>query len=381
MKFKNIIIILLLLLISCGGDILEEDDRDQNAGSKIYVVGGLSGTGIGTTVSGIDVYNIDTNSWDTNVTTLPTPVSFAGAVTYTRPADGHHLLIVVGGFDSSGVVRNLVQIYDIESDSWSYGASMTVPLANINAIRVYDKIFVMGGTTGNSSAAWAATNLTYEYDIGGSWAARTSYGTAASERFMYSFNDVIYNIGGRSGAAAVAASAHDGYIVALASTAPLTAGGEVAISTARTGIAGAMWVPEDGPARIFLIGGFGAPAGCTTNCIIDNIGILAAGSTPQSLAQYLKYPFTGTSTWFTSPTVSTMIQYPLNIGFGSAVISGNVLYHFGGTISIVTTPTKLASGTTAAYSTKLTELPVNIWTQLPTMPVGRYGHTAVLVNR
>jgi len=374
---KSIFIILLLFsfLTSCGEILTEDEASDSTDNSQIYIVGGLSGPSIASTVAKIDAYNPETNTWVEKVATLPTPVSFAGATSYTRPSDGHTLLIVIGGFDSLGIAQGLVQIYDINTGTWSNGNPITAAVrANIYATRVYDKIFILGGTSGNSNSAWSGVNTNYEYTIDSTWNTRTALAANVSERFSYAFNDVVYHIGGRSSAAAVAATEHNGWSV---SRLAVTSSTETVISTPRTGMAGAIWVPDNKAAKIFLIGGFSSFTGTPTSCVIDNSSITA--SSASTLFQYLDYPFiTTTTAWVGSGTIT---QYPAAIGFGSSVIYENTLYHFGGTGSVVTSPSKLASGSSSAYSTDLTALPGNTWSAIENMPTGRYGHVAVLIQK
>lgn len=339
----------------------------------IWLVGGLSGTQATSVITQMDLFDPVTLTWYTNIASNAAgtyvPVSFAAVESYKRPSDGHHLIIVIGGFDSTGLVRNLVQIYDIEDDSWSNGSVIPAARAGITAARVYDKIFIMGGTSNNASAAWNGNTTSYEYTIGSSWNTRTAV-TAVTERFLYPYNDVVYHIGGRSAAGAVATQAHEGYsVTGLA----VTGSTEVVMSTARTGVAGSVWVPSNGPAKILLIGGYSAFTGTPTACIVENAAITV--STSQNLFQYLNYPFVSPSAWV------ACTAYPLTVGFGSSAVYGSVLYHFGGTVSVVTSPTRLASGSAAVYSTDLTTLPSNTWTSVTSMPIGRYGHAAVTLQQ
>jgi hypothetical protein len=338
---------------------------------SIWIVGGLNGYQSSTVVAQIDAYDPVTSTWYANVASAATgtyvPVSFAGVAGYTRPSDGHHLIIVIGGFDSTGVVRNLVQIYDIENNSWSNGTTMTAARANIYAARYYDKVYVIGGTTANAGIAWAGSATNYEYTIGSGWNTRTAAAANVTERFVYAYNDIIGHIGGRSAAATITPTAHKGYSITLAAA---TGYAEVAMSTNRTGVTGGVWIPSNGAAKVLLVGGFSALTGTATCSIVENTATTV--STPSSLFQYLNSPFTAPAVW----TAGT--AYPLTIGFGAAVVYGNTFYNFGGTVSVVSNPTRLASGNAAAYSTDLTALPTNVWTPVSNMPIGRFGHCAVI---
>jgi hypothetical protein len=348
----------------------------------IWVVGGVSGTTVSTTVDQLDLFDPVTGIWYPAVTSFTTgsrtPVCFAGAVGYERPLDGHHLILVFGGFDSTGAVRTLVQIYDIESNAWSTGTPLPSARANIYAARVDEKVYILGGTTAAAAVAWSGTaapvEYNHQYSIGGdSWIVRVDYAAARnSERFTYVYNDIVYNIGGRSAAAAVTASAHDGY--SNTSNLLTTGATEVLMATPRTGVSGALRIPATGPAQILLLGGFSAltdAAGGITisNCIMEAAEVQA--STSSNLFQYLNYPFVAPSSW------QAGTAYPVSIGFGAAAIYGNTFYNFGGTLSLVSTPSRNASGSAAAYYTDLTTLPANTWTSITNMPVGRYGHSAV----
>jgi len=129
------------------------------------------------------------------------------------------------------------------------------------------------------------------------------------------------------------------------------------------------------------IGGFSALTGTTGYSVLQ--GTTAATAT--SLVHYLTYPFTAPSAWTAAANA-----YPINVGFGSAVIyySSSLtpryrLYYFGGTQSLVSAA---ANGLSTVYWSDLpvTGPPVswpNTWTAGTGMPGGRYGHTALLIRQ
>jgi N-acetylneuraminic acid mutarotase len=326
----------------------------------IWLFGGLAGSTYANPVQQVDLYDPVTDTWYANVTSLPTPVSFAGAASYGGR------IFVFGGFTTAGTAVPTVQIYTVSSDTWTTGTDMLAVRANIHAATVNDKIYVLGGTTGNASALWAASNLTYEYTPGGTWITKANYAAVNhSERCLLPFNDVIYNLGGRT-SATVSTTAHDGF---AATTNGLSQGTEVVLSSGRTGISGVLYAPTSGPALMAIVGGFITPLTATTGCFVAQG---TTNSTPTNLFQYLYYPFTSPPATWTNPAS----QYPLSIGFGSAALSGSKMFVFGGTTLV----TSAANGLNNAYWFDLSNLSGG-WTAAASLPTGRYGHCAVAVRQ
>lgn len=335
----------------------------------IWIVGGLSGNAIGTTVSQVDLYDPVLDTWYASVTSLPTPVSFAGVCS----RGGR--IYVIGGFNSTGTVMANVQIYNVAGDSWSAGGAMSAPppvsaRANINAVTVNDKIYVLGGTTGDAALPRAGSITTFEYNpVLDSWSSKANFVAAGqySERLSLPFNDVIYNMGGRTSATAVT-NTHDGLAV---TTNGLTQATEVLLTAARTGATGVIYTPTAGPAVAAIVGGFTSLTLTSGNFIVQGTTVSPA----TNLFQYLYFPFT-------NPPVTLGWQNadPLDIdlGFCAAALSGSDLYVFGGTASCVSAS---ASGLNNAYRFDLDTVATGgAWTASASMPVGRYGHAAVVVQ-
>jgi hypothetical protein len=360
-----------LLLVSCTGMLLESPPGGGPAPTLaqkqrgIWIVGGLSGSAIGTTVGQVDLYDPLLGAWYAAVTTLPTAVSFAASCSWGGR------VFVFGGFDSTGVVRNLVQIYDVSTNAWSAGTIMPAARANIASVVVSGRIYVLGGTTGNAAAAYAGSNLSYEYVPSlagpGSWNTKVNMAAAGSERFLLPFDDVVYGMGGRTTATAVSAT-HDG--LAVSSSPPngvLTTVVEIALTSARTGMCGVLYAQGTAPAVMALVGGFTALTATTGNFVVQNTATSTVLN--PSIFQYLYYPFIPPLTWQTAAN-----NYPLPIGFGAASLSHADMYVFGGTSNV----TAAASGLTNVYRFDLDTISTGgSWTVGASMPVGRYGHAAV----
>lgn len=374
MKIKNIIISLLLLFLSsCAGDILEDESAQEQTGAKIYIVGGLSSTSIGSTVAGIDVYYPETDSWEHNITNIPVPVSFAGVTFYNGK------IYVIGGFDNLGNVKNTVQIYNIEEGTWNTGAAMNENRANHSAVALNGKIYVTRGTTANAGIAWTVGTLTNTliYNIADdSWSPNATgvADSAYSNKSVVTYDNVIYYTGGKSATSTLQAL-HDGIIISnntLTNTITefgLTNGVNTT-ATVRVGHS-AVIATIDSVTYHFTIGGFSAIT--NTGCYVFNIATASAPVTSAaSVFQYLRYPFANTTSnnW---ANVNTSVSLS-GTAFGSAVETGNKIYYFGGASS------EISGGSQIVYSYDLKDFPTGNWVTGTNMPAPRFGHTAVVVE-
>jgi hypothetical protein len=390
---KSILFIILFLsgmlfYFNCNGDLLEEGPDGGTTTfldvklRGIWMVGGLSGSNHTTAVSAVDLYDPVTNTWYPSVTTLPTPVSFAGAVSIKISATDHRIY-VFGGFDNAGIVKNTVQYYTIETDSWSTGSNITGPRANICAARLNNKIYIMGGSNTDASVAYSSNTTTYEYyPAGNSWNTMTVFGATASERFMLVSESVIYNFGGRNAFATLipVAANHLGLNLYQSTLGTETSATETALSSPRTGIAGDIYDALGGDVMI-IAGGFTAIGkSATATSVLTN----TTSSTPTNIVEYLAFPFTGPASWTTA--TATGATFP-SLGFGSAVVYYSAsltpnyrFYYFGGTANL----TSAASGSTGAGWCDLPQPPnawAYTWTSITSMQTGRYGFTAVKIQQ
>ncbi len=347
----------------------------------VWILGGLSGTAVGSTVGAIDLYDPVLNTWypAAATTTGYVPVSFAACAAYNGK------LYVFGGFNSAGVVQALVQVYTIATNTWSLGTAMPIAKANINASMLGDRIYILGGTTANAALPWAATATTYEYSAtGNSWiATKVAYGAAGSERFSYAYDGTVYNLGGRTAALTLALT-HDGLLpttVAQPTNGELdgAAVAELAMSAARTGFTAGIHKPTATPAFVYLIGGASVLT-ATTGCYV-NQG--TSGATILNTVQYMHYPFATPRTWVNAGVNPT---YPSAIAFGASVVSTALgaprIYHFGGTQVLGVA----AAGQPNGYWIPTPPDPQSTWndnwTAISTTGISaRWGHGAVTLNQ
>lgn len=356
-------------LCSCGGDLLMSPVGSSTELEirlrSLWVVGGLSGNGCSTVVPQIDAFDPVTKTWYPAVTTLPTPVSFAGVAGYQGK------IYVVGGFDSTGVVQTITQIYDIATDTWSSGDAMDGGRANIRAVATDGYIYVLNGSYTNATAGWAAANSTYRYDITGDlWTTRTVPGGAYSNLSSYCFGGTVYSLGGRS-AAATLLTYHNGYIPLTTGSDSLSGPTETVLTSAKVGFAADVFTTEAGVSYLLIIGGNSSMTGATGNYPFYGSTNVTAYS-PTGAVQYLKYPFTGS--WTTAAQ-----SMPDAVGYGDGLICDSVFYNFGGTSTGRTNPADPPVGLSALYYSDLSSFPSNTWLSGPSMPVGRYGHGVVKI--
>lgn len=363
------ITILGLLIVSCNGSILEDLSESKSSGLSveergIWLVGGLSGSAITSTVAQIDLYDPVTDTWypDYAVGASGTyvPVSFASVTGFEGK------IYVIGGFDSGGNVSNLVQIFDIETNSWSSGTSTGfTAVANVGSFVWDGKIIILAGTTGLAGAGYVRTNANQIYNINGNnWSTGIAV-YQSSSRYGAVLNGVVYHGGGRYNNATTLTNTHDGYVIA---TNTLTGVTEIVLPSARYGQTMAIYTKDLYRTVMIMIGGFIAPiTGTTGNFVFQG----TTATTPQNTTAYLDYPFGEAS-----PIVWTDFTYPYPVphGFSTVIIYGDEIIVFGGATS------HSSGGITSAYKNDLSGFPGSKWTAISAMPVGRFGHGAVMFN-
>ncbi|OHD70891.1 MAG: hypothetical protein A2W19_08115 [Spirochaetes bacterium RBG_16_49_21] len=326
----------------------------------IWIIGGLYGNSIGTAIPQVDLYDPDTDTWFPSITSIPYPVSFASATSVNSN------IYVIGGFRSDGTVAILAQEYNILSNTWTLKSTTGFTAkANVLGVVSDNKIYILGGSTGIASAAWGGTQNTQNYNpADDSWVSllATTLPAVGTERFVLSYNGVIYHMGGRITNATTFSATHDGYT--CSSNANTSTAETVLLNppNQRTGIAGAVYQYINGTVRVFIAGGITALTGCTGNYILQSTTAI----TTQSAFQYISNPFTGA--WANATAL------PQAIGFSSAVVKGGYLYVFGGIQSI-------SSFSAKTYCISLDPLGA-AWDQTKVdMPIARYGHSAVVINQ
>ncbi|MCB0217827.1 MAG: hypothetical protein H6648_09925 [Caldilineae bacterium] len=88
----------------------------------------------------------------------PSPVRDARAV------EAQAFIVVPGGCDAAGQPSDRVEIYDTESDSWSTGPNLPVPVCDYALAYLTGRIYLFGGRTGTTVGS--ATNAVWSYRLG-----------------------------------------------------------------------------------------------------------------------------------------------------------------------------------------------------------------------
>lgn len=153
---------------------------------SIYSWGGYDATF--TPLSSMDIYNIDSGSW-------------TSGATYTARYDHTSVLYngkiySWGGVDGAGTYLDTVAIYDIASDSWSTGTSGGTARIRHKSALYNGKIYSWGGMDGKGNYL----NSMDIYNIASdSWSTGTAGGTARSSHGSAEYNGRIYYWGGMDG--------------------------------------------------------------------------------------------------------------------------------------------------------------------------------------
>ncbi len=118
---------------------------------KIYLIGGLPASNTSKADGKIFEYNPASGSWLQKTSEL-TPTTFSSA---TYAIGGK--IYVIGGAASFGITRK-VQVYDPNTDTWTYGDSLLIGRVSPTAVVVSNRIYVSNGI---ASPSVAKTDMEY----------------------------------------------------------------------------------------------------------------------------------------------------------------------------------------------------------------------------
>lgn len=168
-------------------------------GGKVYLTGGWAWADNENNHAWdyLQVYNLETDSWDTTGTRLPVPRAIYGGG--DMALDGK--LYVIGGIDwvdlgGGGwqlVPNARVDVYDPQSDTWELKANLPVPLGGKAVCSLNGKIYVSGGT----STDQVPINSLFCYDPStDQWSELSSMETTRLFHMSVALDGKIYAIGG-----------------------------------------------------------------------------------------------------------------------------------------------------------------------------------------
>jgi hypothetical protein len=102
---------------------------------------------------------------------------------------------VIGGFDKSGGVTDIVEVYNLKNNSWTKVAPIPQPLHHTFAASYNGKIYVVGGYTDS----WTQSNKLFIYDpIQNKWQEGKSMPSARGALNTNFINETLYAVGGSS---------------------------------------------------------------------------------------------------------------------------------------------------------------------------------------
>jgi N-acetylneuraminic acid mutarotase len=152
---------------------------------KIYVMGGITSIGCDFPISKVEVYDPQTDDWDTTKTPMPTARESFGL-----SAVNGKIYAIGGQTNNCSNYLSSVEVYDPVTDTWSDTlAPMTIPRGALSTSVVNGKIYAIGGNNG--------TDLTTveEYDpVTNNWTtkadmliARAWFSTSVVDGKIYAF--------------------------------------------------------------------------------------------------------------------------------------------------------------------------------------------------
>lgn len=164
--------------------------------ARCYLTGGATSPGGGNLTSAY-VYDAAANAWLTALPAFTSPRDFHAGFLFNRPSDGHDLLCVAGGVNSSGSELNSTQCYDMQLGAWNaenadLGALATAWWGMGYAQRTGQLWMVGGAQSGNPSANTAYYDIAAQAWVGyGALESGIIYRTAAA-----ALDGIIYHVGG-----------------------------------------------------------------------------------------------------------------------------------------------------------------------------------------
>jgi N-acetylneuraminic acid mutarotase len=163
---------------------------DTTHGGSFYVIGGRADGGV---LNNLERYDPATDTW----TTL-TPMTTARAAAAAAVQDD--AIYVIGGRESgsgpcSGGALDVVERYDIATDTWTTVAPLPSPRSDAAAVEHGGKIYVFGGC---SDAGFLNEVLVYN-PVTDTWSSLTPMPTARASLVANVIGDNVYAIGGFAG--------------------------------------------------------------------------------------------------------------------------------------------------------------------------------------
>jgi N-acetylneuraminic acid mutarotase len=148
---------------------------------KIYVIGGQDEFSASVDVNFVQIYDAANDSWSLGAP-MPTTVNGAAAGVTTGAMASRRIYLIGGFSPTGGSVLGLVQVYDPQSNTWAFGASMPSVRHSLAVAVASDKIYAIGGDP------YIAPGATYDPITNRDWYTHNEVYTP----FGYGSPDPIY---------------------------------------------------------------------------------------------------------------------------------------------------------------------------------------------
>ena len=288
----------------------------------------------------VSIFPITVAQTTTNTTATTNTESFwsAGAPMPTPRTEVTAVVLkgeihVIGGFDESGQVTEIVEVYNITNNTWTKAAPLPEPLHHTAAASYNDKIYVVGGYTAPSSPS----NKLFIYDpVRNKWQEGKPMPTARGALNVNFINGTLYAIGGSSDRPLNSNEAYDPSSDTWASKASMPTARHHAGSAIVNG-------------NIFVIGG-------RISGSLENISINEAYDPEQDK-------------WITNLEAMPSKRSGIAAAAASSPVNNSDIYVFGGE-----EPSKTFDNN-EKYDAK-----TNKWTSEPPMPTARHGLASVYIQ-
>ena len=172
----------------------------------MYVIGGRSDTGV---INNLERYEVATNSW-TTLTPMPTPRAAAAAAVI-----GSGIFVAggrdVGGGPCSGNALDVVERYDIGTDTWTTVAPLPTAVSDAAAVATGGKLYIVGGCNG---ATFTFFNTVFVYNpTTNTWSSAAPMPTARASLVAGIVGSNLYAIGGWDGVAPLGLTTNEVYSI------------------------------------------------------------------------------------------------------------------------------------------------------------------------
>ena len=242
-------------------------------------------------------------------------------------------IYVIGGFDGSGQVTDIVEVYSIANNSWTKGVPLPEPLHHTAAASYNGKIYVVGGYT----SPWSPSNKLFIYDsLQGKWQEGKPMPTARGALNANFINGTLYAIGGSSDRPLNSNEAYNPSSDTWATKAFMPTSRHHAGSAVVDG-------------KIFVVGG-------RISGSLENISVNEAYDPVQDK-------------WITDLEPMPSKRSGIAAAVSSSYLTNSSIYVFGGEESLRT------FNNNEKYDPK-----INKWMSEPPMPTARHGLAAVFVE-